>query len=213
MSKMLTTYPEFVAYGGALADTFDALRPVSMSRVVRWHPGGVTDWTRNQWAVAVIGELGEAMNIVKKLNRDADGIVGNTVSRAELIMSLGEELADVLIYLDLHAYRIGYPAFGKAIRIASSFVVDRMALPQPDPASDIAWNVSREIMSALENGDIYTRAIATVAALAIKFDIDLSDEIADKFDKVSIKHGFPERLVVPSLDFSGDDPADIDTKF
>jgi NTP pyrophosphatase (non-canonical NTP hydrolase) len=54
-----------------------------------------------------MGELGEAANIVKKLNRIRDGIPGNTISENELKENLAKEIADVFIYLDLMAQSQG----------------------------------------------------------------------------------------------------------
>lgn len=56
---------------------------------------------------AVTGELGEAANIVKKLNRVRDGIPGNDKSESELKSMLADEIADTFIYLDLLAQRCG----------------------------------------------------------------------------------------------------------
>lgn len=58
-------------------------------------------WGPGDWMTAVLGELGEAANIIKKLNRARDGIPGNTESPQELREKLAEELADTYIYLDL----------------------------------------------------------------------------------------------------------------
>ena len=58
-------------------------------------------WSLSDWVTATVGELGEAANIVKKLNRVRDGIRGNTESPDELMSKLADELADVQIYLDL----------------------------------------------------------------------------------------------------------------
>lgn len=38
----------------------------------------MSDWSTSDWMTATLGELGEAANIVKKLNRVRDGIPGNT---------------------------------------------------------------------------------------------------------------------------------------
>lgn len=54
-----------------------------------------------------MGELGEAANIIKKLNRVRDGIRGNTETLEELREKLAEELADVAIYLDLMCQATG----------------------------------------------------------------------------------------------------------
>lgn len=74
-------------------------------------PGGfghdLHSWSLSDWFTATLGELGEAANIAKKLNRVRDGVIGNTETEADLRASLKEELADVLIYLDLLAQSQG----------------------------------------------------------------------------------------------------------
>jgi NTP pyrophosphatase (non-canonical NTP hydrolase) len=57
---------------------------------------------------ATTGELGEAANLVKKLNRVRDGIPGNAESPEQLRSQLADELADVAIYLDLMAQAAGF---------------------------------------------------------------------------------------------------------
>jgi NTP pyrophosphatase (non-canonical NTP hydrolase) len=57
---------------------------------------------------ATTGELGEAANLVKKLNRVRDGIPGNAESPEQLHLQLADELADVAIYLDLMAQAAGF---------------------------------------------------------------------------------------------------------
>lgn len=61
----------------------------------------LSSWSLSDWMTAVVGEIGEAANIVKKLNRVRDGIVGNTETPEQLHAALADELADVDIYLDL----------------------------------------------------------------------------------------------------------------
>jgi len=63
------------------------------------HP--LNAWSLSDWFTAVMGELGEAANIAKKLNRVRDGILGNKESEQELREKLAHELADTFIYLDL----------------------------------------------------------------------------------------------------------------
>lgn len=64
-------------------------------------------WSASDWMTAVCGELGEAANVIKKLNRVRDGIPGNDETPIELALQLGEEIADTFIYLDLLAQRCG----------------------------------------------------------------------------------------------------------
>jgi NTP pyrophosphatase (non-canonical NTP hydrolase) len=59
-----------------------------------------SDWGLSQWSNAVLGELGEAANIIKKVDRG-----DMTMDEARPI--LADELADVMIYLDILAFRCG----------------------------------------------------------------------------------------------------------
>lgn len=59
-----------------------------------------SDWCLAQWANAVCGELGEAANIIKKIERG-----DKTLDEAR--EELANELADVQTYLDLLAFRAG----------------------------------------------------------------------------------------------------------
>jgi NTP pyrophosphatase (non-canonical NTP hydrolase) len=65
-------------------------------------------WSLSDWMTATAGELGEAANIIKKLNRVRDGIPGNRETEAELRAALADEIADVAIYLDLLAQAAGF---------------------------------------------------------------------------------------------------------
>ena len=67
-------------------------------------------WSLSDWMTSTMGELGEAANIVKKLNRVRDDIRGNIISETpeHLRTMLGEEIADVAIYLDLMAQAAGF---------------------------------------------------------------------------------------------------------
>lgn len=90
-----------------MALTFALLREANLERCGRWHPGGVMDWSLSDWAVASGGEMGEALNVVKKLNRERDGIIGNDKNIDDLRLQLADEIADTIIYLDLMAAHQG----------------------------------------------------------------------------------------------------------
>lgn len=68
----------------------------------------LSDWSLSDWFTATLGELGEAANIGKKLNRVRDGIPGNKETPDELRAALQEEVADAFIYLDLLAQSQGF---------------------------------------------------------------------------------------------------------
>jgi NTP pyrophosphatase (non-canonical NTP hydrolase) len=67
-------------------------------------------WSLSDWMTAVLGELGEAANIAKKLNRCRDGIPGNPQDQTEekLRTMFQDEIADTFIYLDLLAQSQGF---------------------------------------------------------------------------------------------------------
>ena len=67
----------------------------------------IDDWSLSDWMTATAGELGEAANIAKKLNRVRDGIVGNSETPEQLRSNLADEIADTYIYLDLLAQSQG----------------------------------------------------------------------------------------------------------
>lgn len=83
--------------------TFAELRETSLKRCERWHPGGLAEWSLSDWFTATTGELGEAANVAKKLNRVRDGMEGNSESPDQLRAMLADEIADVAIYLDILA--------------------------------------------------------------------------------------------------------------
>lgn len=58
-------------------------------------------WSLSDWMTATVGELGEAANVAKKLNRVRDGIPGNKETADQLREMLADEIADTFIYLDL----------------------------------------------------------------------------------------------------------------
>lgn len=74
-------------------------------------PGGfnhpLSGWSLSDWMTATMGELGEAANVAKKLNRVRDGVPGNKETPDELRTKLADEIADTFIYLDLMAQAAG----------------------------------------------------------------------------------------------------------
>jgi len=73
---------------------FNKLSKAILTRSAQIYPQ-CQQWTPTDWACALGGEVGEALNLIKKLHRDDPG--GN--ARALMIEQLGEELADVISYV------------------------------------------------------------------------------------------------------------------
>lgn len=89
--------------------SFDVLRLANIERLPQFkngkgepahsEPDG-SDWTNGEWICAVVGELGELANLVKKVKR-------GDISLEEARPAIAKELADVQIYLDITAFRLG----------------------------------------------------------------------------------------------------------
>jgi NTP pyrophosphatase (non-canonical NTP hydrolase) len=89
--------------------TFDALREANLARLPQFknargepahsEPDG-SDWSLSAWSNAVLGELGEAANLIKKIER-------GDLTLDEARPALAKEFADVATYLDILAYRAG----------------------------------------------------------------------------------------------------------
>jgi NTP pyrophosphatase (non-canonical NTP hydrolase) len=63
-----------------------------------------SDWSPADWMVAVVGELGEAANLMKKIRR---GDFPTDCDLLEAKEKLQKEFADVLTYLDIMAFQFG----------------------------------------------------------------------------------------------------------
>lgn len=65
-------------------------------------------WSASDWMVALCGEVGEAANVVKKMNRVRDGMGHlNKQASEHLQAMLKAELGDVGCYLDLVCQALG----------------------------------------------------------------------------------------------------------
>jgi NTP pyrophosphatase (non-canonical NTP hydrolase) len=79
------------------------------------HP--LSGWSTSDWMTAMVGEVGEAANIVKKLNRVRDGVPGNKQTPDELRAALRKELGDVFVYLDLMCQSLGFTVADAAAEV------------------------------------------------------------------------------------------------
>lgn len=96
--------------------TFNTLRDANINRLPLFknkkglpahsQPDG-SDWSDAQWCEAVLGELGEYANLHKKFVR-------GDLTQEEFKVEAAKELADIQIYLDILAFRLGIN-LGKAV--------------------------------------------------------------------------------------------------
>lgn len=80
-----------------MALTLDQLRAANIARQAEWCPDMLPDLSFR--GVELGGEVGEALNVIKKLERERNGWRGSRATVAQL----AEELADVIICADLVA--------------------------------------------------------------------------------------------------------------
>jgi NTP pyrophosphatase (non-canonical NTP hydrolase) len=86
--------------------TFALLRKTNITRLAHW--SGEEHWSLADWSNAMCGEAGEAANVVKKIRRIETGAdLGLGRSRDQYVSELGKELADVVIYCDILAAKLG----------------------------------------------------------------------------------------------------------
>lgn len=82
---------------------YTSLRDANFMRAKEWEGGAGVKLSLSYRGNELAGECGEACNILKKLDREILGMVG---SRAT-VEQLAEELADVIICVDLCAMDLG----------------------------------------------------------------------------------------------------------
>ena len=84
----------------------------------------LSGWSTSDWMTALVGEVGEAANVVKKLNRVRDGVPGNKLTADELRDQLRKELGDVFVYLDLMAQSLGFTIADAAAEVFNAKSAD-----------------------------------------------------------------------------------------
>lgn len=122
------------------------LREANVSRQAEWDPSDkiTLAYRGNELA----GEIGEACNVIKKLERERLGIDGSR----DTIEHLAEELADGVICLDLIAMQAGidleaaveakFNATSKKIGLATRFV-RATRIPDSDVAAELRAEIER----------------------------------------------------------------------
>ncbi len=108
----------------------DALRAVNVTRCQRWHGPGSTPWNAADWSNATCGEAGEMANVIKKIRRHETGAVNEGDPSPETLKVMAaEEMADVVIYVDLLANYLGVD-LGEAIKAKFNKVSVKYGFPE-----------------------------------------------------------------------------------
>lgn len=121
--------------------TFDKVRQKGTERSTAWHQNG-EQWSSADWGNAMQGEVGEMVeallitletvasagkvsNLVKKLRRVETGIRGSKDAPSDqLKKDLSDEMADILLYLDLLAAHFDID-LGESVRSKFNEVSER----------------------------------------------------------------------------------------
>lgn len=116
----------------------DTLRAINQERCGRWHDPETDNWTLGDWGNAFGGEAGELQNVVKKLRRHQSGAsqAYNTPPTAELIESFAEEVADVLLYLDLLCWKAGM----SPVLLEAALQIKFNAVSRAQGWGDLQWD-------------------------------------------------------------------------
>lgn len=122
--------------------TFRTLRAANLKRLPLFRdahgrlshskPDG-SDWSPASWLQAVVGELGEYANLRKKVER-------GDITEDEARPMLADELADVVIYLDILASRLGID-LGEAVISKWNRTSEKVGAPLYIDAED--WHYTR----------------------------------------------------------------------
>ena len=82
--------------------TFEQLRKANVARCEKFGHGGIDGWNEAEWGNAIAGECGELCNLLKKKIRHMPTDPKGTA----LDNMIADEIADVIIYLDLLAAKL-----------------------------------------------------------------------------------------------------------
>lgn len=160
---------------------WQALRKANLARVTEWHPTGVKEWTAEQWATAILGEIGEAANALKKTWR-GDGKKDD----------VAYELADVIIYCDLLLATTSEDPLDVKPRIMyNDSDVPRMLL---ECAYEVRLTLYKE-QSEMRCSAIAQRAANCIAALGYR----PVEVVATKFNQTSDRKFSDVYLAFPSM--------------
>lgn len=171
---------------------YSTLRQANEARQREWDKAGGIDaaYRANELA----GEMGEACNVIKKLERERLGIRGSR----ETTSHLAEELSDVVICVDLIAMQQNV-----ALDMSSGFPVGFRSASAA--GAELAKQVGRLCDSVLcETRSTFELrcllVVRTAYGIAALYDIDLDVAVAAKFNATSEKVGLATRLTTKTTE-------------
>ena len=190
-----------------LMNPLATLREANVSRHIEWMRGASVDsLPLNFRCVELVGEIGEAANIMKKIERHRLGIAGNTADLDVLSAMLADELADVVICADLIAMDLKLPLSENSLSVYArpGYALDTLGVELGRSLSRVCgmvaalaesgptWrkSVENHLIGALE------AVIVVVQKVALSQGIDMVSAISRKFNATSRKLDFLTRIAV-----------------
>lgn len=119
-------------------NAFRQFSAINKERAMRWHRGGLDEWSVTDWSNALAGETGELCNAVKKFRRVEDAIQGHDgdtpqpITKEQAVRKIAKEIGDVFAYLDLTAQRFGLDTF-ECARDTFNQISEREGMPERIP--------------------------------------------------------------------------------
>lgn len=160
------------------------LRLANVERLKEWNPGNKT--SHSYCGNELAGEVGEACNILKKLDREAMGMVG---SRAT-IQDLADELADVIICADLAALNAGIDLFGKAVPEKLNKTSEKYGLKtkmKPEVQALLRGSGKGEVEREEENVGLLETAMVIISNGTDSRDVsNFAKEVLKKYREVQV---------------------------
>lgn len=178
-----------------------SLRRANVDRQAEWPGGEHADLDFRGLELA--GETGELINLLKKKVRNDRGIKGTTEKGNELQIMLAEELADVVICLDLVCMELGVPIpytdpipdsvreIAKLCNLArcGNILNGRVGIINEEIAEELAAPLPD--MTAIR----ISKALQMVGVIAELVEVNLDLAVPMKFNATSAKHGLKTRLL------------------
>ena len=175
------------------------LRAANVARDQEWNTGSerVSMTFR---ATELAGEVGEACNVIKKLERERIGLVGSRDTKEHL----AEELADIVICTDLVAMDAGidldaaiaakFNATSEKNGLTTRLSMSKTAMALPFEATpamvkaalDLVWEESET------NSDLVSRLWRAMAAVAPDQSVAASDVLAERCRQIEVEGWTPE---------------------
>jgi NTP pyrophosphatase (non-canonical NTP hydrolase) len=176
-----------------------ALRRANTERQAEW-PGGEKVSTPFR-AVELMGEAGELVNLVKKFYRLTEDITGTTETKNQLQIKLADELADVVVCLDLVCMTAGadslrFPGFNNfsvayIVKLEDLLMLGNLLGSRVGKICDMAFERHRD---REELHFLCCEALLAVGLIAAKTNVNLYIAMNMKFNATSAKHGLKTRM-------------------